>query len=275
MAGSSFIIKGARTPGALRLSGRSKALNLLSPLQGVNIAMVAKYDSLGELKWLWTDTNHVALGIAADSAGNCYLSGSRTSDTTCDFWLAKLDPSGDSIWTRIYSFAPFGVGYRLAIDAAGNITATVYAGDSLFHCWTAKFTPDGVILWTRRYSRGTDDQGGGVAIDPSGSIIVAGRTTSDTTTHALVLKYDSSGTLLWQKIFAFSTDDELIGASCDSAGDIYVAGYTGADGNYQCLTLKLDSAGNMLWTATYGGSGDNEPTTSPVALTATPSSPGM
>ena len=63
-----------------------------------------------------------------------------------------------------------------------------------------------------------------------------------------------------------------MGASCDSAGDIYVAGYTGADVNYDCLTMKLDTAGNTLWTATYGGSGDNEPRTSPVTLTATPSS---
>jgi hypothetical protein len=253
---STTISKGAHAPGELRLPFRSKTQNPPSLLQVQHCALVAKYDSLGELKWLWSDTNHVAFGIAVDSTGNCYLSGAYTTETTCDFWLAKLDPSGDSVWTRTYNFAPQGLGYRLAIDAAGNIAAAVYAGDLVYQCLTVRFTPDGDTLWTRRYSRGFDDAGGGVAVDPNGNIIVAGRTTEDTTTHALVLKYDSSGTLLWQKVFAFSADDELIGASCDSAGDIYVAGYTGASGGDRCLTMKLDSAGDALWTATYGGSGD-------------------
>jgi hypothetical protein len=223
-------------------------------------ALTAKYDSLGDLKWLRTDTNHVAFGIAVDSAGCCYLSGAHITETICDFWLAKLDSLGDSIWTRTYNFAPIELGYRLAIDAGGNIAAAVYAGDSAdyCHCLTVRFTPDGDTLWTRRYSRGSDDAGGGVAIDPNGNIIVAGRSTTGTATHAIVLKYDSSGTSLWQKVFAFSADDELVGAACDSAGDIYVAGFTGASGDYRCLTMKLDSEGETLWTATYGGSGDNK-----------------
>ena len=87
--------EGARSPGALRLPGRSKTRNLLSPLQGQYFALTAKYDSLGELKWLRTDTNYAAFGITDDSAGNCYISGACfTSDTTCDFWLAKLDSVG-------------------------------------------------------------------------------------------------------------------------------------------------------------------------------------
>ena len=75
VAGYGSTYEGASSPGAFRLAGRSRTRNLLSPLQGQNFALTAKYDSLGELKWLRTDTNYMAAGITADSAGNCYISG--------------------------------------------------------------------------------------------------------------------------------------------------------------------------------------------------------
>jgi hypothetical protein len=254
-AGMGYIYKSARSPESPCVPGRSRLLNPRSPLQGEHCALTVKHDSLGTLKWFRSDTGYAACGIAADSADNCFITGAHiTSDTTWDFWLAKRNPAGDTLWTRTYDFAQFEVGYRPAIDAAGNIAVPIYAGDSLFHCLTAKFTPDGNTIWTRRHEPGTDDGGTGIAIDPNGNIIVAGRTTKDTTTQGFVLKYDPSGTLVWAKVFGFSQDDALLDAACDSAGDIYVAGYTSPDHSSNCLLMKLDSLGDTLWTATYGGS---------------------
>ncbi|MBN2464893.1 hypothetical protein JXD38_04640 [candidate division WOR-3 bacterium] len=254
-AGMGYVFKGTRGAGSPYAPGRSRLLNPRSPLQGEYCALTAKYDSLGTLRWFRSDTGYVACGIVADSAGNVFMTGAHiTSDTTWDFWLAKSSPTGETLWTVTYDFARFEVGYRPALDAAGNIAVPIYAGDSLFHCITAKFTPDGHTIWSRKYEPGTDDAGTGLAIDPSGNIIVAGRTASDTTTEGFVLKYDPSGTLLWSKIFTFSQNDALADAACDSAGDIFVAGYTSLGYNSNCLLVKLDSLGDTLWTATYGGS---------------------
>jgi len=246
-----------RRSGLLRPHDHGQTWKALASDQ-VIYALTAKYDSAGDLKWLRTDTNCLAIGIAADSAGNSYVSGTHVTDMDMDLWLTKLDPSGETIWTRTFNFAPAEIGYRLALDASGNIAACAYIGDfETFDCLTLKLTPGGDTIWTRVYDRNAIDAPCGLAIDPNGNIVVAGMTSKDTTSDALVLKYDSSGVLVWNEVFDFDVDDGVTGAACDSAGNVYVAGYTGADGVYDCLTMKLDSTGDMLWTATYGGSGDD------------------
>lgn len=241
-------------PNLLRPRGLDQAWRTLSGFQSL-YALTAKYGPGGNLEWRRSDSNCMAIGIAADSAGNSYVSGLYYGGSYLDLWLAKLDPAGDTVWTRTFDFDLIDIGYRLALDASGNIAATAYVGDGEdFDCVTLKLTPDGDTIWTRVYDRAANDAPGGLAIDPNGSIVVVGTTAKDTTaSDALVLKYDSSGVLVWDEVFDYNEDDGLSGAACDSAGDVYVAGYTGADELYDCLTMKLDSAGNLLWTATYGG----------------------
>jgi hypothetical protein len=138
------------------------------------LALTAKYDSRGELRWLRTDTNCLGIGIACDSARNAYVSGTYFTGTYLDLWFAKLSPSGDTLWTRTVNFEPIDIGYRLALDASGNVAAAAYVGDGEdYDCVTLKLTPGGDTIWTRRYDRGIDDAAAGLAVDPSGNIIVA------------------------------------------------------------------------------------------------------
>ena len=242
-------------PNLLRPVGNGPAWKTLSSFQSL-YAFTAKYGPNGDLEWLRADSNCLAIGIAADSAGNSYVSGTCLTGMGLDLWFAKLSPAGETIWTRTYDLAQAEIGYRLALDAAGDIAACAYVGDfSTFDILVLKLAPDGDTIWTRVYDRAANDAPSGLAIDPNGSIVVAGTTAKDTSaSDALVLKYDSTGVLVWDNVFDFDVDDAAAGATCDSAGDIYVAGYTGADNLYDCLTMKLDSAGNVLWTTTYGGS---------------------
>jgi serine-aspartate repeat-containing protein C/D/E len=114
------------------------------------LALTAKYDSLGELEWLRADTNCLGIGIACDSAGNSYVSGTYFGGTYLDLWLAKLNPAGESVWTRTFDFDLIDIGYRLALDASGNLAAAAYVGDGEnFDCVTLKLTPDGDTIWTR------------------------------------------------------------------------------------------------------------------------------
>jgi hypothetical protein len=227
--------------------------------QTIQYALIAKYDSMGDRKWMRVDTNYVAVGVAADTAGNYYVSGAHViGDFVWDFWLAKLDSAGDTVWSRTYDFSMVDIGYRIAVDASGNVAACAYSGDlSNMDCVTMKFAPNGDTIWTRRFDGGPDDACCGTAIDPSGNIIIAGRTELDSVYDGLLLKYDSTGVLVWSKVVDLKADDALMGAACDSAGDIFAAGYTGSGGTNRCVTMKLDSAGSMLWTAYYGESGDN------------------
>jgi hypothetical protein len=242
-------------PNRLRPRGPSQAWKTPSRPQSL-YALTAKYGSDGDLEWLRSDSNCLATGIAADSAGNSYVSGTCLTGMDLDLWLVKYDPVGETVWTRTFDFAPAEIGYRIALDDSGNIATCAYVGDfTTFDILVLKLTPDGDTIWTRVYDHAANDAPCGLAIDRNGSIVVAATTSKDTTaSDALVLKYDSSGVLAWDEVFDYDVDDGLTGAAFDSAGDIYVAGYTGADDLYDCLTMKLDSAGNVLWTATYGGS---------------------
>ncbi len=223
------------------------------------IAYTAKYDSLGERKWLRIDTNHIATGVASDSAGNLFVAGAVNTGAGYDLWFAKLNTAGDTIWTRTYDLAMFEIGYRLTVCPDGNLAGCAYLGDyGDLDCLVLRLTPDGDTLWTRRFNQGPDDGGSAVAVDSSGNIIVAGRCANDTVSDGLVLKYSSSGDLLWQQVYDLNTDDGLLGVTCNSAGDIYVTGYTGSDYVNDCLTMKLDAMGKVLWTATYGGPGDDQ-----------------
>jgi hypothetical protein len=255
LAGYSVVFDGMCLTGRPGPSGRSTRPSVENPVH----ALTAKLDSVGELKWLKTDSNHQALGIAADASGNCYVAGASGADTVSDFWLAKRSPDGDSIWTRTFDFATSDAGYRLAMDDSGNVVAAGRTGaQRLFDCVTVKFTPGGDTIWTRRFDLGPDDEGCGVAVDRSGNVIVAGISRTDTTSDILVLKYDRDGVLLWSRVFDFDVDDLATGTDCDSTGNIYVSGYTGASMVYDGLVMKLDPAGDTLWTTTYGGLADEE-----------------
>ena len=223
------------------------------------VAYVAKYDSLGALKWFRADSGHMANGIAVDSAGNCYLSGAVANDSGYDLWLAKLDSSGNTVWTKTLDLTLLDVGYRLAIDQTGNIVGCGLVGTLAdFDCLVLRFTPAGDTLWTRRYNRAEGDVCASVAVDPRGNILVSGRTMRGVAGDALVLKYDANGTILWAKTYDFNLDDGVLGVACDPAGNVYAAGYTGADYVNDWLTIKLDSMGDLQWTATLGGFGDDQ-----------------
>ncbi|MBN2464150.1 hypothetical protein JXD38_00805 [candidate division WOR-3 bacterium] len=230
---------------------------LASDLQ--EMAYAAKYDSLGERKWLKVDTGYMTAGVATDTDGNLYLSGAFNTGTGYDLWFAKLDTAGNTVWMRTYDLAPLEIGFRLAAEPSGNIAACAYVGDmSDFDCMVLRLTPDGDTLWTRRFNQEQDDGGSAVAVDPSGNIVMVGRCATDMVSDGLVLKYSPSGTLLWQRVVDFNTDDGFLGTSCDSAGGIYVTGYTGFDFPHDCVTMKFDSAGNTVWTATYGGPNEDQ-----------------
>jgi hypothetical protein len=222
-------------------------------------AIAARYAANGESRWLKTFTGNMAFGIAADSAGTCYISGGHSvGDTAYDLWLARLDSFGDTVWTRTWDFAPLEIGRRLALDGAGNIIACAQVGNfDDFDCLTLKITPGGDTLWARRYDRSAHDNSWGIAADQDGNVIAAGSTMQDTLSDVVVLKYDSSGALLWDRVYDINVDDEAFGAACDPSGDIYVGGYTGTGYAYDCLLTKLDSTGEELWTAIYGGAGDD------------------
>ena len=169
-------------------------------------------------------------GLAIDSAGNAYVSGSAGStdfpvtpgafDTLPDgssAFVSKLNPAGS---TLVYSTVLDGIGDESAnaivLDAVGNawvtgitnsadFPVTVTAADPSFNgvadAFVTELSADGASLLYSSYLGGTQSDGGDdIARDPSGDIYVAGHTYSldfPTTAGAFDTVFDGNLEIFW------------------------------------------------------------------------------
>jgi len=273
---------------------------------GQDDIFVAKLDSSGN--WLWAKKAGGAyydygLGIATDSSGNSYVTGcfygtasfgstNLTSSGQDDIFVAKLDSSGNWLWTKQAGGTNYDGGYSIAIDSYGNSYVTGYfRGTASFGSTTltssgesdifvAKLDSSGNWLWAKK-AGGTDyDYGYGIAIDSSGNSYVTGyfqgiasfgpyyKTTSGGS-DIFVTKLDGDGNWLWAKKAGGAYYDYGYSIATDSSGNCYVTGYfkeTASFGDinltssesYDIFVAKLDSSGNWLWTKQAGGTINDE-----------------
>lgn len=197
---------------------------------GTKDFFIAKYDSSGNPGFIAqlgvTGTNTVANGIASDSSGNLYVTGTTTGGLdgntltgTQDVFLTKYDSSGNRLFTK-----------QLGV-ASHSTTANAVATDPFGYVYISGFTNGGLDGNTLT---GTND--------------------------FFVTKYDSSGTkIITHQLGVASKDTYSFGVSTDANGNLYVGGYTtgGLDGNTltadQGLFLtKYNEVGQKLFTKELG-----------------------
>jgi hypothetical protein len=197
-------------------------------------------------------------GIAVDSSGNAYVTGTTAS---VDFptvnplqasphgaFVAKLNATGSALVYSTYLGGSSSAddGYGIAVDSSGNAYVTgattsrdfptvnplqaTYGGGA-YDAFVVKFNPAGSALIYSTYLGGSGfwgDFGQGIAVDSSGNAYVTGQTCSTDFPTANPIQISA-------------------GSECSSArfgGDAFVA--------------KLNAAGSALVYSTYlGGTGDD------------------
>ncbi len=234
----------------------STDFNTRNPLQSANRgksdAFVAKINADGSqllyATYLGSSQEDVGFAIAADAAGNAYVTG----------YTAANDFNTQS---------PLQPAYRGGFDA-----------------FVAKVNSTGTALSYSTYLGGTDgDLGAGIAVDGGGNAYVTGYTTSpDFNTQAplqsayrggfdgFVAKVNAAGTALaYSTYLGGGEDDQCYGVAVDGAGNAYVTGGTAsADfptktpfqsarrGNSDTFVTKINASGSELLYSSYlGGSG--------------------
>ena len=200
-----------------------------------------------------------ANALAADSAGNIYVTGSfggtasfgtnvLASAGTYDLFLAKLNTSGQFLWAKnLHSGASILTTYRLKFDHAGNLILMAplvgeFVRDSLTKFYLAKLDTNGNVLWSKVVNSGflATVTGGGLAVDNSNNIFVTGifsgtanfggtLVTSAGYGDLFLAKYGADGTVLGIHTIgqAGSPDDEGRGIAVDTNGNVYVTGQFG------------------------------------------------
>jgi uncharacterized delta-60 repeat protein len=270
--------------GNVYISGDTQG-NLAGTNKGANDAWVAKYNSSGKLQWkqqLGTSKIDYSYGVATDSSGNVYISGSTngalvgTNKGSYDAWVAKYNSSGKLQWKQQLGTSKLDYSWDVATDSSGNVYISGLTGGALAgtnkgntDAWVAKYNSSGKLQWKQQLGTSGADSSYGVATDSNGNVYISGLTggalagTNKGYQDAWVAKYNSSGKLQWKQQLGTSSTDYSSDVTTDSSGNVYISGLTGGDlagrhkGGFDAWVAKYSSSGKLQWKQQLGtSSGD-------------------
>jgi len=232
-------------------------------------------------KQLGTAATDATNGVAMDTAGNVFITGSTNGNLDGnisaggeDIFLSKFGANGRKYWTRQVGSADNDVGYGVTTDSAGYIyVAGTIGGDGSLNngdIVVLKYDTNGNRIWLSRSSPGGTSDAYGIIADNTGNIYVTGLTsgnldgnTSLGGSDIFLIKYDSDGNKIWTRQTGTSDDDIPKGVAVDGAGNVYLAGYTYGNmagtnqGGADIFILKYDTGGNKIWTRQIGTAQDD------------------
>jgi Beta-propeller repeat len=181
---------------------------------GPGNAFVTSLDAAGQpvySTYLGGSHDEQGIGIAVDTAGNAYVSGTTSSPDfptlnafqprlagSTNAFVTSLDPTGQMRYSTYLGGSGSDAGYGIAVDPAGNIYVTGSTSSTDFptvnplqpalggpwgNAFVAELTADGSALVYSTYLGGTGkdtygDYGYGIAVDQYGQIFVTGATAS-------------------------------------------------------------------------------------------------
>ena len=257
---------------------------------------VLKFDADDQLQWSKT------YGGSNDDRGNCIIqtsdggyailgqSSSNDGDLTensgsNDYWIAKLDASGNLIWQKSYGFAGADVGITvLETNDSGyfltgvlDVTASGGEGNTRSQnnrhaggdYWAIKLDASGDLIWSRYYGGGFTDTPYD-AVETNDGFIIVGSSDSDDvdisnnkgTYDFWVIKISTSGELIWERSYGGSEIDEARSIVRSGDGNFVIAGDTRSNdqdvsnlfGAADLWIIKIDPEGELIWEKTFGGS---------------------
>ena len=183
-------------------------------------------------------------GVAVDSAGDVYVTGSTSSlgwvsggfgtshnGGTYDVFVAKLDSAGGHVWSTYLGGGGDDTVYDMVVDAWDNV---LVSGETTSSAWV---------------SGGFDTSYNGGAYD------------------AFVAKLDAAGGHVWSTYLGGAASDHGVGIGADSQGNVLVTGVTSSSttwvsggfdtsyggGAYDAFAAKLDPSGAHVWSTYLGG----------------------
>ena len=232
-------------------------------------------------------------GIALDADGNVLLTGEFTGTATfgehsvtsagaMDFFVAKVDPRGKTLWVRSGGGEKIDRGYAVATDPAGNCyvtghfespeakfdSATIQSGGD-YDLFVAKYDPRGKLVWVRTGGGTGYDYEHGIAADEHGNVFVTGAVVGEGRfasemlghagpSHVFCLALDGDGKLLWAHAADGAGSSSGHAVAADRKGNCYVGGYAGGAGTFggekianaagqDVLVAKFDAKGKLGW----------------------------
>lgn len=271
---------------------------------------LAKYDANGNFVWaksFGASWNPTIYGLTVDPLGNPVMCGIFYSPTVAigsvtissvgfkDFFIAKLDPSGNTLWAK--SFGGSGDDYAKSVttDANGNIYATG-SFDSPFitmgtntlvntgynDVFINKLDANGNLMWASKMGSLFTDLGNYISADALGNTYVTGYYYSANFTAGtytlpnagaedfFLAKYDTNGNIQWLNGGGGAGTDQGYCVKSLTNG-VFLTGQQGSTpmiiGTYTLIppvfsepmfVAQYDFNGNVICAATLSGGGDDK-----------------
>jgi hypothetical protein len=261
---------------------------LQARLAGNQNAFVAKLNATGSTliysTYLGGGTED-SKGIAVDSSGNAYVTGSTSSANfpitpgafqatlggsgVYNAFVAELNSTGSALVYSTYLGGSGGDGgYRIAVDSSGNAYVTGSTASTDFptanpiqaslggeeNAFVAKLNPTGSALVYSTYLGGRSiDIGDGIAVDSSGNAYVTGVTGSSNFPTANPLQAGLGGT---------GANNAFVAELNPTGSTLVYSTYLGGSGSDQGYGIAVDSSGNAYMTGVTSSA--DFPTASPL-----------
>lgn len=242
--------------------------------------------------------------IASDAQGNVAIvgnyngsvdfgGGNFTTSNNQELFLAKLDPSGGHVWSRVFlSGGAAGFAEALAFDSTGNlytagyilsittINGTTLNPYGLGDIFITKHDPAGGLLWSKVIGEGTSTQ---MAYDlvatPLGGVVITGTISAAVDFgsgelngdqyDAFLAAYDAAGTHLFSKRFGDADFQHGKGVAVNAAGEIVLAVHLQGSANFggDLLTAsddadvaiaKFSADGTPIWSKVFSSAAHQE-----------------
>jgi len=262
----------------------------VSKNQGKSDFWIVKIDSEGKLEWEKTyggSSYDEASFVKQTAYGEYVVTGtthSQNGDITKnhgrdDFWVLKLNGSGNKIWQRTFGgskedqatalWETFDEGYIICGTTRSNDGDVSY-NHGMSDYWVVKLSEEGNLEWEKTYGGSQNEESNGIQELPGGRYIVTGTTQSaNGDVHGnhgnwdyWTIQLDSKGKLEWESTYGGTSYDDANHIEQIVSGGYVMAGVTfsnnddvsGNHGKSDFWIVKLQSDIDLVWQKTYGGS---------------------
>ena len=286
------------------LAGRSYSGmngNKTQPSWGSGDYWVVKVDSIGNKQWdkrfggilddeLYAVQQTSNGGYILGGYSFSGIGGDKTQDnrdltnSTSDFWVVKIDSSGNKQWDKRFGGNDMdGINSLLQTCDGGYIlggtSSSGISGDKTqtnwdtitfsYDMWIVKIDSSGYKLWDKRFGGKSSDHLFNVLQLSDGGYLMAGASASgiegDKTSNGTgywIVKIDSAGNKLWDKVYQPATADPARISSffITKDGGFLIGNFSGLNaggdksednlGPTQTWVVKTDSLGNKQWDKT-------------------------
>lgn len=191
-----------------------------------------------------------------------------------DMMILKLNPSGDTLWTRIIGLSGYDYATCAQQTSDGNYIIcgrTIQPGNIYRDVFLMKMDSTGNLLWMKTYGAFDHEEAMFVRQTNDNGFIITGsmQTSVPGNLEALLMKTDSAGNLQWTKVYGGSELEAAYNVVQLPDSGYAITGFTdsfaslaprfnfpnhvlGNDSSH-VLLIRTDATGDTLWSRAYGG----------------------